>query len=139
MSKKIYILLIFMAISAGIAYFETAWKKLEKTQDKSPTILEKQGDFCAGIAENSIANLHAIVEFQSFEILARKANVMKQCMRDQGFNENPAWLTYATSLANQNAVKLKVSKDEALENLRKQDMYVFSSQNNKPLYWKKSD
>lgn len=137
MSKKIYILSIFIAASAGITYFETTWDKSEKILNKSLTSLEKQGDFCAGIAENAIANLHAIVEFQKLEILARKANVMKQCMKDRGFNENPSWLTYASSLAKENAVKLNISEDEALQNLRKNDMFVFRTQNNKPLYWKK--
>jgi len=40
-------------------------------------------------------------------------------MKDRGFNENPSWLTYASSLAKENAVKLNISEDEALQNLRK--------------------
>ena len=125
-----------MATSVGIVFFVNTSNQSEKIQLKSPTLLEKKGDFCAGIAENAIANLHAMVEFQKLEILARKANVMQQCMTDQGFNENPDWLIYGTSLAKENAVKLEISQDEALQNLRKQDMYVFSSKKNKPLYWK---
>lgn len=136
MSKRIYILFILIAVASGLAYFERTWNKSDKKQSGNPTLLEKQGDFCAGIAENAVANLPAIVEFQKLEIFARKANVMERCMQDHGFIENPAWLTYATSVANQDALKLNISKYEALENLKKQDMYILSVPHDKPLYWK---
>ena len=139
MSKRIYILFIFIAAASGLAYFEPSSNNSEKKQISNPSALEKQGDICAGIADNAVANLHAIIEFQKLEISARKANVMKRCMEDHGFNENPAWLTYASPLANQNASKLNISKDEALENLKKQDMYILNVHQDKPLYWKKSN
>lgn len=139
MSKRIYILFIFIAAASGLAYFEPSSNNSEKKQISNPSALEKQGDICAGIADNAVANLHAIIEFQKLEILARKANVMKRCMEDHGFNENPAWLSYANALANQNALKLNISKDEAIENLKKQDMYILSIQQDKPPFWKKSN
>lgn len=139
MSKRIYILFILIAAASGLAYFEPSSNKTGKKKISNPTALEKQGDICAGIAENSVANLHAIIEFQKLEILARKANVMKRCMQDHGFIENPAWLTYAESIADQNALKLNISKDEAIENLKKQDMYNLTVRQDKPPFWKKSN
>lgn len=136
MLKRIFLVFILISAVSGIAHLT---KKLDDSNNEkinTPTVLEKQGDICAGIAENAVANLHAIIEFQKLELLARKANVMKRCMEDHGFIENPAWLTYATSVANQDALKLNISKYEALENLKKQDMYILSVPHDKPLYWK---
>jgi len=118
MLKRIFLVLIIISAGAGIGYLMKTLNGLENKKISTPTLLEKQGDICAGIAENAVANLHAIIEFQKLEISARKANVMKRCMEDHGFKENPAWLTYANSLANQNASKLNISQDEALENLK---------------------
>jgi hypothetical protein len=137
MLKRIFLVFILISAVSGIAHLT---KKLDDSNNEkinTPTVLEKQGDICAGIAENAVANLHAIIEFQKLELLARKANVMKRCMEDHGFIENPAWLTSASSLANQTALKLNISNDEALENLKKQDMYILTVRKDKPLYWKK--
>ena len=139
MLKRIFLVFILISAVSGIAHLT---KKLDDSNNEkinTPTVLEKQGDICAGIAENAVANLHAIIEFQKLELLARKANVMKRCMEDHGFIENPAWLTYASSHANQTALKLNISNDEALENLKKQDMYILTVRKDKPLYWKKSN
>lgn len=136
MLKKILLLLIIVTV-AVTAYLVDHSSKKNEIQNQVVSLLEKKGDFCTGIAEHAVANLQAIVEFQGLEILARKANVMRQCMKDQGFDENPAWLSYASSLAIKNALNQKISEDEALQNLVKQDMYIFTTQKNKPLYWKK--
>jgi len=62
------------------------------TSSPKKTLLEDKGNFCLGIAEKSVANRQAIVEFQKYEILGDKAMVMRKCMEDNGFEENPAWL-----------------------------------------------
>jgi len=62
------------------------------TASPKKTLLEDKGNFCLGIAEKSVANRQAIVEFQKYEILGDKAMVMRKCMEDNGFEENPAWL-----------------------------------------------
>jgi hypothetical protein len=139
MLKRIFLVLILISALAGIAHLTKKMDGSKNEKIHTPTALEKQGDICAGIADNAVANMHAIIEFQKLEILARKANIMKRCMEDHGFIENPAWLTYATSIANQTALKLNISKDEALENLKKQDMYILNVRKDKPLYWKKSN
>ena len=56
MSKRIYILFIFIAVASGLAYFKPASNKSEKKQISNPSALEKQGDICAGIADNAVAN-----------------------------------------------------------------------------------
>ena len=103
---------------------------------KTKTKLETAVEQCDVIAEKSVAHLTAIVAFQKLEIDGRKINVMRRCMKDHGFKENPAWLVYAAPLAKTNAFKLKVSKDEALENLKRVAMYQFKGDDHQPLYWK---
>lgn len=105
------------------------------SQDGQRSLLQEKGDLCAGIAENAVANLQAIVEFQKLEILGRKVNVMRRCMADNGFEENPLWLAAAKPIAKKNATNLNLSEDEALENLKRESMYIFSVANKKPLYW----
>jgi hypothetical protein len=97
--------------------------------------LQQKGDLCSGIAENAVANFPAIVEFQKLEMLGRKANVMRRCMHDNGFKENPLWVKYAAPIAKKNAQQLSISEDEALENLKREAMYIFFNANHQPLYW----
>jgi hypothetical protein len=56
-------------------------------------------------------------------------------MADNGFEENPLWLAAAKPIAKKNATNLNLSEDEALENLKRESMYIFSVANKKPLYW----
>lgn len=137
MIKKNHFLVFLILASLVFGYFTITSFQSEKAKTKKPSSLQIKGDFCAGIAENAIANLPTIVEFQRLEMLARKANVMKHCMTDQGFTENPAWLDHAYARAHRDSVKLNISEDEALQNLRKQDMFIFNQESKSPLYWQK--
>ena len=116
------------------------WSLLLTKQDDRLSIpvvskLELVGDECIGISEKAIIGLTATVEFQKQEILSRKANVMKNCMADRGFHENPAWREYTLSIAKANAAKQAISNDEAIENIRKIEMWIFKKQDSPPLYW----
>jgi len=93
------------------------------------------GDECTGISEKAIMGMTPVVEFQKLELLSRKANVLKNCMADRGFREDPAWRKYAQPLATANASEQNISYDEAIENIRKVDMWVFKKQPQRPLYW----
>ena len=95
------------------------------------------GDRCAGIAENSVADKKAIVAFQQLEIQGNKANVLVSCMRDNGYVQNPAWLSYAQAIAKADAQKNNISTDEALTALARHDMLILNEEKNRPVYWVK--
>lgn len=90
---------------------------------------------CDGIAEKSVEHLSAQVEFQLLEIAGRRVRVLQNCMNDQGYIENPAWVKYAEPVAQKNAHAQQVSINEAFENLRRQSMLLVDANQNTPLYW----
>lgn len=100
-----------------------------------PAALPLALNTCSGIADKSVANLTAIVEFQKLEIAGRRARVLQNCMNDQGFIENPAWASATQSQAQVAAETLHISFNEAYEYLRRRDMEKFSTDQNAPLYW----
>jgi hypothetical protein len=106
-----------------------------KTADAKTSQLEKDGIECVNIAENAVANMVAVVEFQKLEIIGRKARVMRLCMDDHGYQQNPAWTDYAKPIAEKTAKDTQVSFDEAYENLRRNEMVIFKPANNQPSYW----
>ncbi len=99
--------------------------------------LELAGDECVAIADKSVAHMVAVVEFQKLEIAGRKVRVMRQCMNDHGFYENPAWLKFASPMAEVTAKKDNISIDEALENLKRIKMVVFTAKQDEPIFWVK--
>jgi hypothetical protein len=105
------------------------------SQVEAKTVLQENGDLCAGIAENAVANFQVMLEFQKLEKAGRKANVMRHCMRDHGFEENPVWLEYNIPISKKKAEQLSISSDEALENLKREAMYLFAHANQVPSYW----
>ena len=105
------------------------------SEPKAKTALQKAGDECASIAENAVANMNAVVAFQMLEKEGRKINVMRRCMADHGYTENPKWLAYGAPIAKANALKQGVSEDEAIENLRRASMMVFAVSEQQPIYW----
>ena len=69
--------------------------------------------------------------------LTKKTTVISNCMTDNGYKPNPAWVKYAEPLANSAAVKDNMSTSEALTNFGRTDMQVFEPSNNRPDYWVK--
>ena len=49
--------------------------------------------------------------------------------------ENPSWLAYASPIAQSNAIKQNISQDEAIENLRREQMMIFNESPHQPIYW----
>lgn len=133
MKKRLFLILISLLIPATFYLFYL--NQIPKSQHLQKTRLEKVGDECAGIAENAVANMTAIVEFQKLEIQGRKFNVMRRCMADHGFFENPKWTTYAKPIAQSNSMKQNISEDEAIENLRRSHMVIFKINPDQPIYW----
>ena len=134
MKKTIVIFVsLFIFLGLGGLYCLNNQQDIQLNQKASK--LELMGDECLGISEKAIVNLTAVVEFQKLEILSRKANVMKRCMADRGFQEDTAWRKYQEPIAKIAASKQNISFDEAIENQRKVDMWVFKRPDQQPLYW----
>ena len=121
----------------GLPLFAYLWTlcQTDVSEPKVKTALQKAGDECASIAENAVANMNAVVAFQMLEKEGRKINVMRRCMADHGYKENPKWLAYGAPIAKANALKQGVSEDEAIENLRRANMMVFAVSEQQPIYW----
>lgn len=91
---------------------------------------------CDGITEKAALALPPpVVEFQKLEYAGRKARVFRLCMHDRGYEENAVWTSYATPLAEQQSSSGHVSKDEAIENLRRADMVRLEPAPKVPEYW----
>lgn len=124
-----------IAIAVCSAWYFLTVKQGASSSSQAFTRLERMGDECSGISEKAIIGMTPVVEFQKLELLSRKANVLKNCMADRGFHEDPIWRKYAEPLAKVNASKQAISFDEAIENIRKVDMWIFRMQDQHPLYW----
>ena len=133
MKSRLFNALVVLMIPAIVYWLVIT--QLDSFNQPQKTLLATVGDECAGIADNSVANLSAVVEFQKLEIQGRKINVMRRCMRDKGFSENPSWLAYAIPIAHVNAIKQSISEDEAIENLRREHMMIFNESSQQPIYW----
>jgi hypothetical protein len=135
MTKK-RLFLALAVLSLPVIVYWLALNQLDSLNPPQKTLLAKTGDDCAGIADNAVANMSAVVEFQKLEIKGRKMHVVRRCMKDKGFIENPSWLTYAAPLARANAMKQNISEDEAIENLRREHMMSFNETKQQPIYWR---
>jgi hypothetical protein len=56
-------------------------------------------------------------------------------MNDNGYFENPVWLSFSTPIAKITSSKTGVSFNEALENMRRTSMLVFKAEKKQPLFW----
>jgi hypothetical protein len=130
--KKI---ITIIGLATVFSWFFLNFKQDENQSNHEITRLELVGDECVGISEKAIIGMTPMIEFQKLELLSRKANVLKNCMGDRGFHENTVWRKYAEPLAKLNASKQLISFDEAIENIRKVDMWIFKKQDQLPLYW----
>ena len=133
MTKARFVIPLLLGLPL-LGYLWTLYQT-DGSEPKAKTALQKAGDECASIAENAVANMNAVVAFQMLEKEGRKINVMRRCMADHGYTENPKWLAYGAPIAKANALKQGVSEDEAIENLRRADMMVFALSEQQPIYW----
>jgi len=134
--KKIYLfsIILFLILIIGLIFLNVHSSKSNTPREKTP--LEDKGNFCLGIAEKSVANRQAIVEFQKYEILGDKAMVMRNCMEENGFEENPLWVNEKAKVIQQKAKGGDISEDAVLENLKKEAIYIFTNSDHQPLYWR---
>jgi len=136
--KKIILITSLAVILGLLVWFFLINNQNQSSTKQEVTQLERMGDECTSISEKAIIGMTPVVEFQKLELLSRKANVLKNCMADRGFREDPVWRKYAESLARGNAIEQSISFDEAIENMRKVDMWNFKKQPQHPLYWRAS-
>lgn len=141
MPTKTKLLLAVICIAAAVNFWLLPPSFSPKQTNLEPTPAQKQlGQLvnrCSGIADKSVADKTVRVEFEQLAIEGIKANVMQNCMADNGFTQNPAWLSYAQPIAKANAQKNNTSLDEALTNLSRADMQIFEPRANQPDYWLK--
>lgn len=137
MRKLVIIFILFIMFFLLIyIFFNFYLSSSNLTSSPNKTLLEDKGNFCLGIAEKSVANRQAIVEFQKYEILGDKAMVMRKCMEDNGFEENPAWLIENKKNIQEKIKDSQISEDEAIENLKKDAIYIFTNPDKKLLFWR---
>lgn len=114
--------------------FDFATLSLQANEVQNSALI-KAGEECVAISEQATAHMVPKVEFQKLELAGRKANVVVRCMQDRNFIQNPAWLNYAQPLANKHAAAQQISPDEALENMKRADMLIFTAAAGRPSYW----
>ena len=136
--KKLIIIFIFLLTFVLLIYLlfnhYLSTKNLSSTSER--TFLEDKGNFCLGVAEKAVANRQAIVEFQKYEILGDKASIMRNCMEENGFEENPSWLSENKKIIQNKIKDSQISEDEAIENLKREAIYIFRTSDNKTLFWR---
>ena len=129
--------LILLAVFALIIY--VVYSKTNHSAKPSLTPAQAQlmaiGDKCLDFGERAVANDTPIIEFQMLVRLAKKTHVIEQCMTDNGYQQNPAWLQYAQPIAKANAAKNQSSLSEAFHHLTQSDMQSFNPIKNRPDYW----
>ncbi len=139
-TKKLLIIIgLALALLANIYFYTSQDDKLSKPASLTPaqTSMIKIGEKCLDFGERAVANDTPIIEFQMIVRLTKKTTVINNCMTDNGYKQNPAWLKYAEPLANAAATKSNISTSEALTNLSRSDMQVIEPKN-RPDYWVKS-
>ncbi len=139
-TKKLLVIIGLGLAVAANAYFyiskdDASIKPASRTQ--AQTALINIGEKCLDFGERAVANDTPIIEFQMIVRLTKKTTVISNCMTDNGYKQNPAWVKYAQSIANATAVKANMSASEALTNLSRSDMQVFEPIKNRPDYWAK--
>lgn len=90
---------------------------------------------CIAISEKSVSHMQAKVAFQQLEIVGRKARVMRMCMKDHGYTQNPDWTIFGQSSAKTISKDDNVSFNEAFETLRRDYMVQLNTPNNTPPFW----
>ena len=134
--KGIFAILVPILALGGLMYYADSMAP----DDQKPyqlSGLAKVGSECELVSEKAAMQLPEALAFQRLEKAGRQARVLETCMNDRGYIENPAWALFAKLQAEQEAskTKIKVSKDEAYETLRRKYMLIYQAEKSEPLYW----
>lgn len=135
MLKTFFVVILSISLLL-LVYFSFNFYLLSQSNLPNKTLLEEKGNFCLGISEKAVADRQAIVEFQKYEILGDKAMVMRKCMDENGFEENPLWVSENLKVLQTKGKETDISEDAVMENLKKEAIYIFVNSNDQPLYWR---
>lgn len=135
MLKTFFIVILSISLLL-LVYFSFNFYLLSQSNLPNKTLLEEKGNFCLGISEKAVADRQAIVEFQKYEILGDKAMVMRKCMDENGFEENPLWVSENLKVLQTKGKETDISEDAVMENLKKEAIYIFVNSNDQLLYWR---
>jgi len=135
MLKTFFIAILSLSLLL-LVYFSFNSYFFSQSSSPKKTLLEEKGNFCLGVAEKAVADRQAIVEFQKYEILGDKAMVMRKCMDENGFEENPNWLSENIKIVQAKSKDADISEDGVLENLKREAIYIFVNSSNQTLYWR---
>lgn len=139
-TKKLFIIIGLGAAIAANSYFYMSKDDVTinpKNHSQAQAMLIKIGEKCLDFGERAVANNTPIIEFQQLEREAKRTNVIQRCMTDNGYQQNSAWLKYAQPIGSADAQKTNISIDEAIINLSRKHMQVFTSVAGQPDYWVK--
>lgn len=139
-SKKLLIIIgLSLAIAANTYFYISKDEVTEKlaSATPAPAALIKIGKKCLDFGERAVAKDMPIIEFQMLAREAKKANMINNCVTDNGYVQNPAWAKYAQPIAAANAQKDNTSIEEAIANLSRKHMQVFTPLAERPDYWVK--
>ena len=137
--KKILFISIITFASLLFFYLFFYANFLKTTPSPKMTLLHEKGNFCLNASEKAVANREAIVEFQKYEILGAKALIMRTCMEDNGFEENPLWLNKNIEVIKAKVKDPSISEDVVMEDLKREAMYIFNNLDDQPLYWRSKE
>ena len=135
MLKTFFVVILSLSLLL-LVYFSFNSYFFSQSSSPKKTLLEEKGNFCLGVAEKAVADRQAIVEFQKYEILGDKAMVMRKCMDENGFEENPNWLSENIKIVQAKSKDADISEDGVLENLKREAIYIFVNSSNQTLYWR---
>ena len=138
--KKLLVIIgLGLAIAANTYFYmskdDVSAKPASPTQAQAALI--KTGEKCLDFGERAVAKDTPIIEFQQLEREAKRTNVIQRCITDNGYQQSPAWLSYAQPIAKIDANKSNISIYEAIANLSRKHMQVFTPVAGRPDYWVK--
>ena len=139
-TKKLLVIIgLGLAIAANTYFYmskdDVSAKPAGPTQAQAALI--KTGEKCLDFGERAVAKDTPIIEFQQLEREAKRTNVIQRCITDNGYQQSPAWLSYAQPIAKIDANKSNISIYEAIANLSRKHMQVFTPVAGRPDYWVK--
>lgn len=134
--------IVFLGLIAAYFFYNQSY---HQTTNKAETDLTpdqqqiiKIGYKCLDFGDRAVAKDIPTIEFQRLERISKRANIISNCMQDNGYQVNPAWTQYAEPVARAEAKKTNISFDEAITNLSRKDMQVFEPKDSRPDYWVKN-
>jgi hypothetical protein len=134
--NKTYIVLLVVALALILAWLINMDLLFSKPAPVTNNQLQADLNECIAISEKSVAHMDAKVAFQQLEIIGRKARVMRLCMKDHAYTQNPDWTLFGESSAKALSQNGNISFDEAFETLRRTHMVQLNTPNNNtPLFW----